>query len=190
LAIAVSIVRSPAGVDSDVAADSPADFLQPSRKRHEAGLVGGWPRCEFSSSFRGARQISLMFRGCHLCFVIETFMSCQRELFLGNSRTARGGLASRQPQHLWSLLGRAPRPSSEVLLHGWCARVLSFVFARRGWSIGTDLLRLLVLRVLSDRDEREQDGEGNPNINAHQSSPGGPPWARFIPVGRLLANAP
>jgi hypothetical protein len=43
---------------------------------------------------------------------------------------------------------------------------------RRGWSIGTDMLRVLILRVSSDGEERDQDSEDNPNVNAHQRSPG------------------
>jgi hypothetical protein len=45
--------------------------------------------------------------------------------------------------------------------------------AHRGaWVIGTDALRfVLILRELRDGQERKQDSEDDPNINAHQSSP-------------------
>jgi hypothetical protein len=65
----------------------------------------------------------------------------------------------------------------------------SFVsaFARRGWSIGTDMLRMLVLRVSSDGEKREQASEDNPNVNAHQSSPAG---RRLTAVGEILFPSP
>src|SRR5262245_44684442 len=38
--------------------------------------------------------------------------------------------------------------------------------------IGTDALRLvLILRETSDGQERKQDSEDDPNVNAHESSP-------------------
>jgi hypothetical protein len=45
--------------------------------------------------------------------------------------------------------------------------------AHRGaWVIGTDALRILLIsQELSDGQERHQDNEDNPNIDAHQSSP-------------------
>jgi hypothetical protein len=45
--------------------------------------------------------------------------------------------------------------------------------AHRGARVvGTDAMRImLILREPSDGQEHKQDGEDNPNINAHQSSP-------------------
>jgi hypothetical protein len=43
---------------------------------------------------------------------------------------------------------------------------------RGGRVIDTDTLRISpVVQVSSDGQEREQDSEDNPNVNAHQSSP-------------------
>jgi len=45
--------------------------------------------------------------------------------------------------------------------------------AHRGaWVVGTDALRfVLILREPRDGQERKEDSEDDPNINAHQSSP-------------------
>ena len=78
---------------------------------------------------------------------------------------------------------RCPRPGSiesnradpkpEVF---FCSLRSVFFFlppAHRGARvIGTDAMRImLILREPSDGQEHKQDGEDNPNINAHQSSP-------------------
>src|SRR6516165_3600695 len=64
-----------------------------------------------------------------------------------------------------------------------CSAILRSVYVflppahRGGRVIGTDALRILLIsREPSDGQERNQDNEDNPNINAHQSSSAaGPP---------------
>src|SRR5215831_5956653 len=57
--------------------------------------------------------------------------------------------------------------------------------AHRGaWVIGTDALRfVLILREPRDGQERKEDSEDDPNINAHQSSP-----AAALPTNSSLTN--
>jgi TolB-like protein len=53
---------------------------------------------------------------------------------------------------------------------------------RGGRVIDTDTLRISV-QVSSDGQEREQDSEDNPNVNAHQSRP-----AATIPLNNLASR--
>jgi hypothetical protein len=91
------------------------------------------------------------------------------------------------------MLVRSPKPIVRLILDGTAVRVwldrtteLIQVFVRGlrsvyfflppahrgGRVIDTDALRILLLsREPSDSQERNQDNEDNPNINAHQSSP-------------------
>jgi hypothetical protein len=55
---------------------------------------------------------------------------------------------------------------------------------RGGRVIDTDTLRISsVVHVSSDGEEREQDSDDNPNVNAHQSTP-----AAAMPLNNLASR--